>query len=392
MRESSSARADLRLERLSKHFGEAEAVKRIDLLVHGGEFMTLLGPSGCGKTTTIRMIAGYVAPSSGRVFVGDADVTHLPPQKRQMGMVFQEYALFPHLTVRENVAFGLRMRRMPRSKRRARADELLDLVGLSGQGDRHPAELSGGMRQRVALARSLAIEPQVMLLDEPFSALDAKLRADIRTEVRQIQQRTGVTTLLVTHDQQEALGVSDRIVVMNRGCVEQVGTPEEVYVHPSSLFVLDFVGRSTKLEGQVVGKPAAGRVGVRIARTTVVAADPGGCPHGSRRVVAVRPETVRVSSSGTAHGENSFPGVVETVEFQGGVRHVTIRVDDLDARILSDVSATDVAIDMCKGESVVISFDPDSVALLDPDGITTPDEGWPKAVDPAEPDARHANA
>ncbi|MCL4247927.1 MAG: ABC transporter ATP-binding protein [Anaerolineae bacterium] len=222
-----------------------------DLTVHSGELVSLLGPSGCGKTTTLRAVAGFVVPASGQITVAGRDVTRIPPNQRDIGLVFQSYALFPHLTVAQNIAFGLRMRGVRGSERDRRVAEALKLVDLEGLGGRRPAQLSGGQQQRVALARAVVIEPQLLLLDEPLSNLDAKLRVTMRTEIRRLQQRLGVTTLYVTHDQIEALAISDRVVVMNQGRIEQSGSPEEIYKQPATPFVADFLGFENHFAGTV---------------------------------------------------------------------------------------------------------------------------------------------
>ena len=253
------------LRQISKSFGEIRALDDISLLVHQGELLSLLGPSGCGKTTTLNVVAGFVAPDAGRVLVDGADVTDAPPYRRGLGVVFQSYALFPHMTVEENVAFGLRERGVPRREIATRVAEALALVRLPAAGPRRPRELSGGMQQRIALARALVIRPRVLLLDEPLAALDKKLREEMRAELKDIQQRVGVTTVFVTHDQHEALGLSDRIAVLNAGRVEQLGSPRDVYERPATRFVADFIGASTVLEATAV---AAGAVelapGVRL--------------------------------------------------------------------------------------------------------------------------------
>jgi putative spermidine/putrescine transport system ATP-binding protein len=245
--------ARLELGRLSKHFGPTVAVHDVSLDVRDGEFVVLLGPSGCGKTTTLRMIAGFLAPTSGRVRIGDKDVTTLPPWKRNAGMVFQSYALFPHLTVAENVAFGLEMRKLPQSDIPERVAEALRLVRLEGLAERLPRQLSGGQQQRVALARALVIRPDVLLLDEPLSNLDAKLRETVRVEIRELQRQLGSTTVMVTHDQEEALIMADRLVVMSEGSVRQIGSQRDLYERPADRFVAGFVGRSNLLPGKVVG-------------------------------------------------------------------------------------------------------------------------------------------
>ena len=219
--------------------------------VEQGELLSLLGPSGCGKTTTLRSVAGFIRPDAGRILINGRDYTHLPPNRRDIGLVFQSYALFPHLTVFHNVAFGLRMRRIPKAEARARVDNALKMVGLAAFADRRPAQLSGGQQQRVALARATVIEPQVLLLDEPLSNLDARLRVDMRQEIRRLQQQLGITTLYVTHDQVEAMSISDRVVVMNQGQIEQIGTPESIFAAPETVFVADFMGFDNRFSAAV---------------------------------------------------------------------------------------------------------------------------------------------
>src|SRR5215475_8913294 len=243
--------ARLELDNLSKHYGDHAAVAGVTLDVPDGEFIVLLGPSGCGKTTTLRMIAGFVEPSGGAARIGGVDVTWLPPWRRNTGMVFQSYALFPHMTVAENVAFGLEMRKLAKSDITARAREALRLVRLEAYAERLPRQLSGGQQQRVALARVLAIRPDVLLLDEPLSNLDAKLREEVRVEIRELQRQLGLTTVMVTHDQEEALTVADRLVVMSEGSVRQVGSQRDLYERPADRFVAGFVGRSTFLDGAI---------------------------------------------------------------------------------------------------------------------------------------------
>ena len=241
--------ADLSLNGLSKHYGDFYAVREVSLTIADGEFLVLLGPSGCGKTTTLRMVAGFIEPSAGHVRLAGQDVTLLPPWKRNAGMVFQSYALFPHMTVAQNVAFGLEMRKLPRADIERRVEEALALVRLGGYGGRLPRQLSGGQQQRVALARALAIRPDVLLLDEPLCNLDAKLRQEVRVEIRELQRQLGLTTVMVTHDQEEALTMADRLVVMNEGSVRQVGSQRDLYERPADRFVAGFVGRSTFLAG-----------------------------------------------------------------------------------------------------------------------------------------------
>ena len=240
----------LTLDSLSVQYGENFAVRDLSLAVEQGEFLTLLGPSGCGKTTTLRAIAGFIAPSQGRILIGGEDITELQPHRRNVGVVFQSYALFPHLTVEENVAFGLRMRHVARLERKRRATDALHMVGLSKLGARYPAQLSGGQQQRVALARALVIEPHILLLDEPLSNLDANLRAELRGEIRALQSRLKITTILVTHDQQEALAVSDRIAILNEGRIVDLGTPEALCDEPGDPFAAAFMGARTVISGR----------------------------------------------------------------------------------------------------------------------------------------------
>ncbi|SHJ24892.1 putative spermidine/putrescine transport system ATP-binding protein [Roseomonas rosea] len=277
------------LEALTKRYGTSTAVERVDLEVPQGEMVALLGPSGCGKTTTLRMVAGFVPPSAGRVLIGGADVTRAPPHARNTGMVFQSYALFPHMTVADNVAFGLEMRRVNRADRERRVREALQLVRLDRLEDRLPRQLSGGQQQRVALARALVVNPAVFLLDEPLSNLDAKLRGEVRMEIRSLQQRLGLTTLIVTHDQEEALTMADRLVVMERGRVRQVGTAEELYERPADPFVAGFVGRCNLVEGELE-TPG----GFRAASGALLPCLTAGAPAG-RAILALRPEHVRIA-------------------------------------------------------------------------------------------------
>jgi putative spermidine/putrescine transport system ATP-binding protein len=303
---------------VQKRFGEFVAVEGFNLAAERGEFVSFLGPSGCGKTTTLRMIAGFEQPTAGAIVLDGQDITDRPPNKRNIGMVFQSYALFPNMTVADNVGFGLKVRKRPADQIRKRVDELLEIVNLSEKGSRYPYQLSGGQQQRVALARALAFEPQVLLLDEPLSALDAKIRVALRQEIRSIQRQLGITTVYVTHDQEEALSLSDRVVVMSEGRMEQVGTPFEIYNFPSTAFVASFVGTLNVLPG-VVTDLAAG--GVTIAGQPVRIARGFQGKPGGEVTVALRPEMV---SLGTEGGQNRLTGKVTDVSFLGSI--VRIRV------------------------------------------------------------------
>ncbi len=317
--------ARVEIENLSKRYGENFVVKDLSIGIPQGEFLVLLGPSGCGKTTTLRMIAGFVEPSSGRITLGGRDVTTLPPWKRNTGLVFQSYALFPHLTVEENVAFGLEMRKMPAGETRAAVAEALRLVRLEGYGERLPRQLSGGQQQRVALARALAFRPDVLLLDEPLSNLDAKLREEVRVEIRELQQKLGLTTVMVTHDQDEALSMADRLVVMAHGEVRQIGTQRDLYERPAGRFVAGFVGRSNFLDGKAAPDGAfisAG--GLRIACAS---------PSSGKGTFALRPEAISVGPE-AAHLDNAFEGVVEYISYLGSVLDVRVRLSPQDRIIV----------------------------------------------------------
>src|SRR5215467_2631650 len=279
--------AHLELQNLHRDFGTVKALDGIEIALGEGEFLSLLGPSGCGKTTALRLVAGFDRPDDGRIVVDGRDVTRISPNKRDMGMVFQAYSLFPNMTARQNVAFGLRIRGQKRDERDKRVLELLDLVGLSHAVDRYPHQLSGGMQQRVALARALAIEPRVLLLDEPLSALDAKVRVQLREEIRRIQLELGITTLYVTHDQEEALSISDRVAVMYGVRIEQIGTPAEMYGSPATPFVAEFIGTMNRLVSRIA---ADGLVEYAGRRLPVDAAK--GLPANERVLLLVRPETV----------------------------------------------------------------------------------------------------
>jgi putative spermidine/putrescine transport system ATP-binding protein len=306
-------------------FGTTTALDGLDLELAPGELLSLLGPSGCGKTTALRILAGFDEPDSGAVRVGGQDLTRVPANRRDMGMVFQAYSLFPNLSVADNVAFGLRMRKVDAARRRSRAADLLELVGLADAGGRYPHQLSGGQQQRVALARALAIEPRVLLLDEPLSALDALVRAQLRDEIRRLQLDLGITTLFVTHDQAEALSIADRVGVMRAGRLEQVAAPDEVYRRPATPFVAEFVGAMNRLPGRLL---APGRVSV--LGQEVGADDPGAHPAGSEVDVLVRPEVVdvRADDAGTAR--------VVTRTFLGAVTRVTVALTD-GTELLADV-------------------------------------------------------
>ena len=298
--------AELELKQLQRRFGDVVALDGIDLRVASGEFVSFLGPSGCGKTTALRLIAGFDRPTSGRIEIDGRDITGIPPNKRDIGMVFQAYSLFPNMTAARNVEFGLRVRRQGRGDRTARALELLELVGLGDAAGRYPHQLSGGMQQRVALARALAIEPRLLLLDEPLSALDAKVRVQLREEIRRIQTRLGITTIYVTHDQEEALSISDRVAVLSKGRIEQIGTPAEIYGSPATPFVAQFVGTMNRVESTVSDATAgaveqAGRAPARRRSAGPTARRAGAPPRapGDRPARRGRPRQRRARGGGS---------------------------------------------------------------------------------------------
>jgi putative spermidine/putrescine transport system ATP-binding protein len=346
---------NLELVQLGKRYGEAIAVEAVDLKVAEGELVALLGPSGCGKTTTLRMVAGFIRPTTGRVLIGGQDVTGLPPYARDTGMVFQSYALFPHMTVAENVSFGLEMRRVPAPERERRVAEALRMVRLEALGGRLPRELSGGQQQRVALARALVVNPAVFLLDEPLSNLDAKLRGEVRLEIRNLQQRLGLTTLIVTHDQEEALTMADRLVVMDRGRVRQIGTAEDLYERPADAFVAGFVGRCNLIEGAVEAEGAfRAASGVLLPCST-------GTARSRTGTIALRPERIAIAP-GAAGG---VPARLAAVTYLGAQTEYHL---DLDGLSLVSVQATPAEASPLKqlrpGEAVTLSWDHSAARLL----------------------------
>lgn len=340
--------AELELNQVGKRYGAFEAVRNLSLSVKDGEFLVLLGPSGCGKTTTLRMIAGFIEPTQGTIRMGGRDITRLPPWQRNAGLVFQNYALFPHMSVRDNVGFGLEMRKIAADQIAPRVTEALRLVRLDHLADRLPRQLSGGQQQRVALARAIVIRPDVLLLDEPLSNLDAKLRLEVRVEIRALQRQLGLTTVMVTHDQEEALTMADRLVVMNEGEVRQAGSQRDLYERPADRFVAGFVGRSTFLEGQM---QADGRFitkgGVAVRCATPMRPAPG--------VLAIRPERVTVSPTAMAGSDNAFMGEVEAVYYLGAMLDIYVRISPHDI-IIAQIPNREEGFMPAAGDTVAISF------------------------------------
>ncbi|MCR8726216.1 putative 2-aminoethylphosphonate ABC transporter ATP-binding protein [Frigidibacter sp. ROC022] len=351
--------AYLTIRGLWKSFGDFIALRDISLSVAQGEFICFLGPSGCGKTTLLRAIAGLDPQSRGTIIQGGRDVSVLPASARDYGIVFQSYALFPNLTVERNVAFGLENTGVPRAKVTARVAELLELVGLPEQAQKYPAQLSGGQQQRIALARAIAIGPGLLLLDEPLSALDAKVRVHLRHEIKELQRKLGVTTIMVTHDQEEALSMADRIVVMNHGGIEQIGTPTEIYRHPATLFVADFIGETNRVSATLRGgKVALGKAELR-AETDL--------PEGTGVTVAVRPEDILPHAGGhEAAGENRLAVTIADMEFLGSYWRVHLSGEALEGvPLVANFSMNAVRrLRLSVGRAITVELPADRVLLF----------------------------
>jgi putative spermidine/putrescine transport system ATP-binding protein len=361
----------LTLTDVQKRFGEFVAVEDFNLSASQGEFVSFLGPSGCGKTTTLRMIAGFEQPTAGTITIDGRDVTRVPPNRRNVGMVFQSYALFPNMNVADNVGFGLKVRKRPADQIRKRVGELLEIVNLPDKGSRYPYQLSGGQQQRVALARALAFEPQVLLLDEPLSALDAKIRVALRHEIRQIQRQLGITTVYVTHDQEEALSLSDRVVVMSEGRMEQVGTPFEIYNFPATAFVASFVGTLNVLNGKVVN---AGRGEIAISGQTINITRKFDAPDGQEVRVALRPEMASLADRPV--GCTRLQGKVVDVSFLGSIVRMRVQIGmgpafapngtegDGQVLMLDEFNEPGLKVPQL-GDTVAVSFPMDGPLVLD---------------------------
>ena len=351
----------VKLDHISKIYRDPKtgkdfyAVHDVDLNIAPGTFVTLLGPSGCGKTTTLRMIAGFESPDEGEIYLGGQPINALTPNKRDTAMVFQSYALFPHYNVFDNVAYGLRLRKVPRDEIQRRVTEVLALVELSGMEARMTNQLSGGQQQRVALARALVVEPGVLLFDEPLSNLDAKLRVQMRTEIRRIQQRLGITAIYVTHDQSEAMSISDNIILMKSGVIAQMGTPMDIYYHPNSEFVADFIGECNFLKGTVRDTTAGGTVIEVNGRPVTVAADTTPA-RGAQAEIVLRPEAIQIADQGL------LPCVVELSCFMGSYQNYHVRVGDTLVKISDNCPVNKKIFNV--GDEAYISFDKNCAHLL----------------------------
>ncbi|TCR62313.1 ABC transporter ATP-binding protein [Bosea sp. BK604] len=354
----------LTFDRLGKAYGETDVVKDVSLTIGEGEFVSLLGPSGCGKTTILRMVAGLVEPSRGRILIGNDDVTSLPPNKRGLGLVFQSYALFPHLTVFENVAFGLRRRKVSGAELDKRVKEALAMVRLAAFGERYPRQLSGGQQQRVAIARALAPHPRVLLFDEPLSNLDAQLRDEMQIELKRLQRGLGITTLFVTHDQGEALSMSDRVGVMAKGVMQQFATPEDIYHRPATGFVASFIGKPNRLSGMIASRDGAGGT-VKLGNSLVLPAAKLDQPAGARVDIVIRQEAIGLAA-GEA-GQGALPGTVALRSFSGArVQYVVKLADDVELVAEAPSSGPDAALPV--GSPVALRLDPAAVFAMTPEG------------------------
>src|SRR6476660_2876450 len=349
----------VRLESITKHYGQTVAVDELSLDVADGEFVTLLGPSGCGKTTTLRMVAGLVEPTDGRIFFDDQDVTDIPPRKRNIGFVFQTPALFPHLSVADNIGFGLSVKGSSKSAIAERVEVMLAMVGMPGYGRRLPAQLSGGQQQRVALARVLATDPRVLLFDEPLSALDKNLRDTLKYSILDLQRRTGKTAIYVTHDQSEAFAISDRIVVMNSGRIEQIGTQTDIYLQPRTPYVAEFIGANNGLPGTVTGHVGEGdntRILVQAGGHALRARGRDGFAAGDAVVAYIRPEDIQIlDGEGGAHFENVLEGTIDRVIFEGPTAQLRVHVGGRELRV--DVSGNQRLTLMQRDGRIRLGFD-----------------------------------
>jgi spermidine/putrescine transport system ATP-binding protein len=357
----------VRLERVSKHFGNLVAVRELDLDIGRGEFFTMLGPSGCGKTTTLRMVAGFEQPTAGRVLIDGTDVAGLPSYRRPTNTVFQSYALFPHLSVRDNVAFGLRRKKVSKSEIASRVEAELERVGLAEEVNRKPNQLSGGQQQRVALARALVNLPKVLLLDEPLGALDLKLRKGLQLELKRIQRDVGITFVYVTHDQEEALTMSDRMAVMSNGVVEQIGSPEDVYERPDTTFVAGFIGVSNLMPG-TVGSASGDRGTVRLDSGPEVETQVNGIASGERCYAVVRPEKLQIhhANEAASDGMPSVDGVVESSVYLGTATQIVVRLPDQVAMTVLVPNASEAERGRLPGggAAVQLSWSPEHIHIV----------------------------
>ena len=350
--------AYLELINVSKSYSGVDVVHDFNLNIEKGTLVSLLGPSGCGKTTTLRMIAGFEQLDDGSIQLDGSDITGVPPNRRDIGMVFQAYALFPNKTVRENISFGLRMKKTPKNEIGRKVDAVLEMVRLQETADRYPHQLSGGQQQLIALARALAVQPRVLLLDEPLSALDAEVRVVLRGEIRRIQSELAITTVYVTHDQEEALSISDKVVVMNKGLIEQVGAPEEIYRAPQTRFVATFIGTANQFLGITSGRDT-----VVCKNIKLIADDVKSLPDGQEVVVLVRPENIQVQIGQPQRSDwNVIPGVVETITFHGAVTRLFVNVSG--QRVVADVTVANTK-PVSLNQKIWLMFPPSACQVME---------------------------
>ncbi|MEH6940948.1 ABC transporter ATP-binding protein [Bacillus sp. JJ722] len=357
---------DVQIKGAFKQFGSNVVLDGIDLEVKQGELLTLLGPSGCGKTTTLNLIAGFLEADSGEVFIKGKNVTKIPPYKRDLGMVFQTYSLFPHMTVYENLSFGLKLRKVPKADQDKKISRSLELVKMLGLEHRYPRELSGGQRQRVAIARALVVEPELLLLDEPLSNLDAKLRHELRTEIKRLQKEIGVTTIFVTHDQEEALSMSDRVVVMNGGKIEQISTPTEIYNHPKTEFVFNFIGKSNSFEGKIVSVNNQ-KITVQMSEDVFhvdvdnILGTDRACRIGDEVKLYIRPEKIQIESNGNGSKPNHLhKATITQMNYLGTAWEIDVAMSGKSLQILTP--AYDSAWQV--GSEVYVGWSPSETMLM----------------------------
>ncbi|TBL71383.1 ABC transporter ATP-binding protein [Paenibacillus thalictri] len=359
---------DVKIEQVTKYFGEAKGIDRANLHIAKGEFFTLLGPSGCGKTTLLRTLAGFYQQEEGHIYFGDKNVDRVPVHKRNIGMVFQNYAIFPHLTVFENVAYGLKARSIGKADIEKRVMEALEVVELAHLRDRQPSQMSGGQQQRIALARAIVIQPDLLLMDEPLSNLDAKLRLKMRAEIRDLQKRLNITTIYVTHDQEEALAVSDRIAVLEQGVIQQVGKPDEIYLSPVNRFVANFIGTTNFIDAEIGRYDAASRTAtMRICDVTVTV--PLLRAYEGKAIYSIRPE--QLSLSDTAGGSGAEPriaGTVETVTFLGEKVEISVRLPGGQTVLISERSSAGRNRQLAGGKHVSVRIHPEQSVIFDQHG------------------------
>ena len=358
-----SKRQDVLIENVSKHFGDVTAVDNVTFVINSGEFLTLLGPSGSGKTTILNMIAGFFKPTRGKILIGDRDITSLPPEKRDVGMTFQNYALFPHMTVFENIAFPLKMKKIPKREIAAKVKEALELVRLTGFESRHPKQLSGGQQQRVSLARSIVFNPSILLMDEPLGALDKKLRQHMQLELKQLHRKLQMTVVYVTHDQEEALTMSDRIAVMNEGRIVQIGTSDDIYQRPTSWFVADFIGESNFIAGRVL-EISADQVVITCDRSRVYGPKYDWLSHSMDVFVLLRPERIDIHTEKPLGAKNVVTGTIQDDLYVGNISRYLVKIPEWHTLVQIERRNAQSTIRFKAGQEVFISWQVNDTIII----------------------------